>query len=142
MVSGFCQLLLQRNKKFFLIVSLAHFSFFFFFFFMGMIQREVFGWEVGGGPRTGNPCTPAADPRQRTAKPVQHCKAKQSKNKPKRHVPYSKFYLGYAVLSLFLLVFFFFFSNFHFHSTLLYNTALVLPHPDMNLPRVHTSPQP
>ena len=28
---------------------------------MGMIQRDDMGWEVGGGFRTGNSCTPVVD---------------------------------------------------------------------------------
>ena len=42
----------------------------------GMIQRDDMGWEVGGGFRIGNSCTPVADSCQCTAKPIQYCKAK------------------------------------------------------------------
>ena len=37
--------------------------------------------------------------------------------------------------------FFFFFFNFYFYFILLYNTVLVLPYIDMNLPRVYMSSQ-
>ena len=36
---------------------------------MGMIQRDDMGWEVGGGFRIGNSCTPVADSCQCMAKP-------------------------------------------------------------------------
>ena len=36
---------------------------------------------------------------------------------------------------------FFFFFNFYFYFILLYNTVLVLPYIDMNLPRVYMSSQ-
>ena len=42
----------------------------------GMIQRDDMGWEVGGGFRIGNSCTPVADSCQCMAKPIQYCKAK------------------------------------------------------------------
>ena len=41
----------------------------------GMIQRDDMGWEVGGGFRIGNSCTPVADSCQRMAKPIHYCKA-------------------------------------------------------------------
>ena len=34
------------------------------------------GWEVGGGFRIGNSCTPMADSCQCVTKPIQYCKAK------------------------------------------------------------------
>ena len=40
----------------------------------GMIQRDDMGWEVGGGFRIGNSCTPVADSCQCMA--IQYCKAK------------------------------------------------------------------
>ena len=43
---------------------------------MGMIQTDDIGWEVGGGFRIGNSCTPVADSCQCMAKPIQYCKAK------------------------------------------------------------------
>ena len=43
---------------------------------MGMIQRDDMRWEVGGGFRIGNSCTPMADSCQCMAKPIQYCKAK------------------------------------------------------------------
>ena len=43
---------------------------------MGMIQRDNMGWEVGGGFRIGNSCTPVADSCQCMAKPIQYYKAK------------------------------------------------------------------
>ena len=42
----------------------------------GMIQRDDTGWEVGGGFRIGNLCTPVADSCQCMAKPIQYCKVK------------------------------------------------------------------
>ena len=42
----------------------------------GMIQRDDMGWEVGGGFRIGNSCTPVADSCQRMAKSIQYYKAK------------------------------------------------------------------
>ena len=48
---------------------------------MGMIQRDVIEWEVGGGFMIGNSCTPVADSCQYMAKPIQYCKVKYSKNK-------------------------------------------------------------
>ena len=39
----------------------------------GMIQRDDMGWEVGGGLRIGNSCTPVADSCQCMAKPIQYC---------------------------------------------------------------------
>ena len=42
----------------------------------GMIQRDDMGWEVGGGFRDGNSCTPVADSCQCMAKPVQYFKVK------------------------------------------------------------------
>ena len=42
----------------------------------GMIQRDDMGWEVGGGFRIGNSCTPVADSCQCMAKPIQCCKIK------------------------------------------------------------------
>ena len=47
----------------------------------GMIQRDVMEWEVGGGFRIGNSCTPVADSCQCMARPIQYCKGKLSKNK-------------------------------------------------------------
>ena len=46
-----------------------------------MIQRDDMGWEVGGGFRIGNSCTPVADSCQCMAKPIQYCKIKLKKNK-------------------------------------------------------------
>ena len=46
----------------------------------GKIQRNDMGWEVGGGFRIGSSCTPVADSCQCTAKAIQFCKAKLSKN--------------------------------------------------------------
>ena len=43
---------------------------------MGMIQTDDMGWEVGGGFRIGNSCTPVPDSCQCMAKPIQYCKAK------------------------------------------------------------------
>ena len=43
---------------------------------IGMIQRDDMGWEVGGGFRIGNSCTPVVDSCQCTAKPMQYCKVK------------------------------------------------------------------
>ena len=43
------------------------------------------------------------------------------------------------IISLFPISFFFF--NFYFYFILLYNTVLVLPYIDMNLPRVYMSSQ-
>ena len=51
---------------------------------MGMTQRDDMGREVGGGFRIGNSCTPVADSCQCMAKPIQHCKVKQSKIKKER----------------------------------------------------------
>ena len=34
------------------------------------------GWEVGGGFRMGNTCTPMVDSSQCMAKPIQYCKVK------------------------------------------------------------------
>ena len=51
----------------------------------GMIQRDDMGWEGGGGLRIGNSCTPVADSCQCMAKPIQYCKAKESKNKNKNN---------------------------------------------------------
>ena len=45
-----------------------------------MIQRDDMGWKVGGGFRIGNSYTPVADSCQCMAKPIQYCKAKESKN--------------------------------------------------------------
>ena len=42
----------------------------------GKIQRDDMGWQVGGGFRIGNSCTPVADSCQCMAKPIQYCKAK------------------------------------------------------------------
>ena len=42
----------------------------------GMTQRDDMGWEVRGGFRIGNSCTPVADSCQCMAKPIQYCKAK------------------------------------------------------------------
>ena len=42
----------------------------------GMIQRDDMEWEMGGGFRIGNSCTPVADSCQCMAKPIQYCKAK------------------------------------------------------------------
>ena len=42
----------------------------------GMIQRDDMGWEVGGGFRIGNSCTPVVDSCQCMAKPIQYCKIK------------------------------------------------------------------
>ena len=42
----------------------------------GMIQRDNMGWEVEGGFRIGNSCTPVADSCQCMAKPIQYCKVK------------------------------------------------------------------
>ena len=36
----------------------------------GLIQRDDMRWEVGGGFRTGNSCTPVADSCQCMAKPI------------------------------------------------------------------------
>ena len=43
----------------------------------GTTQRDGMGREEGGGPSTGNMCTPAADPCWHMTKPIQHCKAKK-----------------------------------------------------------------
>ena len=43
---------------------------------MRMIQRDDMGWEVGGGFRIGNSCTPVVDSYQCKAKPIQYCKVK------------------------------------------------------------------
>ena len=43
---------------------------------MGMTQRDDMGWEVGGGFRIGNLCTPMANSCQCMVKPIQYCKAK------------------------------------------------------------------
>ena len=43
---------------------------------MGRMQRDDRGWEVGGGFRIGNSCTPVADSCQCMAKPIQYCKVK------------------------------------------------------------------
>ena len=43
---------------------------------MGMIQRDDIGWEVGGGFRIGNSCTPVAVSCQCMAKSIQYCRAK------------------------------------------------------------------
>ena len=40
----------------------------------GMTQRDGIGWEVAGGFRMGNTCTPVADPCQCMAKALQYCK--------------------------------------------------------------------
>ena len=40
----------------------------------GMTGMDGMGWEVGGGFRMGNMCTPMADSCQCIAKPVQYCK--------------------------------------------------------------------
>ena len=48
---------------------------------MGMIQRDDMGWEVGGGFRIGSLYTPVVESCQCTAKPIQYCKVKLSKNK-------------------------------------------------------------
>ena len=42
-----------------------------------MIQRDDMEWEVGGGFRVGNSCTPVADSCQCMAKPIQYCKVKK-----------------------------------------------------------------
>ena len=39
-------------------------------------QRDDMEWEVGGGFRIGNSCTPVADSCQCMAKLIQYCKAK------------------------------------------------------------------
>ena len=44
-------------------------------------------------------------------------------------------------LDTMIIVFFFFFLNFSFYFILLYNTVLVLPYIDMNLPQVYMSSQ-
>ena len=41
-----------------------------------MIQRDDMEWEVGGGFRIGNSCTPVVDSCQCMAKPIQYCKVK------------------------------------------------------------------
>ena len=38
------------------------------------------GWEVGGGFRIGNSCTPVMDSCQCMAKPILYCKVKFKKN--------------------------------------------------------------
>ena len=48
----------------------------------GMTQRDGMGREVGEGFRMGNTCTPIEDSSQCMAKPIQHCKVKQT-NKQK-----------------------------------------------------------
>ena len=53
----------------------------------GTTQREGMGREEGGGPSTGNMCTPAADPRRHMAKPIQHCKAKKQNKEKKKSIP-------------------------------------------------------
>ena len=42
----------------------------------GTIQRDDLGWEVGGGFRIGNSCTPVADSCQCMEKPIQYCEVK------------------------------------------------------------------
>ena len=42
----------------------------------GVIWRDDMGWEVGGGFRIGNSCTPVVDSCQCIAKPIQYCKVK------------------------------------------------------------------
>ena len=42
----------------------------------GMIQTDDMGWEVGGGFRIRNSCTPVVDSCQYMAKPIYYCKAK------------------------------------------------------------------
>ena len=42
----------------------------------GMIQRDDMGWEVVGGIKIGNSCTPMVDSCQCMAKPIQYCKVK------------------------------------------------------------------
>ena len=56
----------------------------------GTTQRDGMGREEGGGPSTGNMCTPAADPCWHMTKPIQHCKAKKKQNKQtkKKHPSY------------------------------------------------------
>ena len=53
----------------------------------GTTQRDAMGREEGGGPSTGNMCTPAADPRRHMAKPIQHCKAKKQNKEKKKSIP-------------------------------------------------------
>ena len=43
----------------------------------GMTQRDDMGWEVGGGFRIGNSCTPVVDSCQCMGKPIQYCKVKK-----------------------------------------------------------------
>ena len=43
----------------------------------GMIQRDDMGWEMGGGFRVGNSCTPVVD--SCMAKPIQYCKKIKNK---------------------------------------------------------------
>jgi len=48
----------------------------------GMTQRDGMGREVGGF-RMGNICTPVVDSCQCMAKPIQYCKVKKKKRKPR-----------------------------------------------------------
>ena len=66
----------------------------------GMIQRDDMGWEVGGGFRIGNSCTPVVDSCQCMAKPIQYCKVKKIKFKNIK----KKFFLQYTAVTCFMTI--------------------------------------